>query len=166
MDSTENSTELSVPEAAGALAMPQEELDEMFGESAPDDSTPLSFNNIAIVREMAQFAISDDNYVATLTGHILYKHCAKQYFEQAYDPTNPSAPECYSIDGVTPVAGCEQPQCNNLCAACGQNAYGTAEKGEGKACKDTVRFLFMPEGSVLPVTIGSAAISPSMHSAR
>ena len=150
---TEENTDLAVPASPGALAMPQEEMDDMFGDSTPDDSTPLSFNNFAIVREMAQFAKSDDDYVATLIGHVLYKHRAKQYFAQAYDPNNPSAPECYSVDGVSPVDGCEKPQCSGLCVTCPQNAYGTAEKGEGKACKDTIRFLFMPEGSVLPVTI-------------
>jgi hypothetical protein len=146
-------TELAVPAESNPLAIPLAELDEMFGESAPDEGTPLSFNNLAIVRETAQFEIADDEYVPTLVGHILYKHKAKQYFDTKYDPSNPAAPVCYSINGTKPVEGCKKPQTAGLCKDCPMNAYKTAETGDGKACKDTIRFLFMREGSVLPVTV-------------
>jgi len=137
----------------GALALNDVEIDDMFGDSAPDESTPLSFNNYSIMRESAQFAIGEDDYAKTLTGHILYKHCAKQYYTTEFDPSNPSAPDCYSTNGIKPADNCEAVQCEGLCCSCKWSQYGTADKGEGKACKDTIRFLFMPEGSVLPVTI-------------
>ena len=153
------------PETENALALSDEEMDDMYGESAPDHGTPLSFNHAKILRESAQFELTGDEQVKTLTGHVLYKHRSNRYFEGKYDASSPAPPVCYSIDGIAPCGG-ENVQSNGLCNQCPQDKYGTGtdsqgEATKGKACKNLIRFLFLPEGSILPITITAPPTSLS-----
>lgn len=155
----EEKTEDPAKEPGTALAekLSDEEMDDMYGSSAPDQSTPLSFNHVKIIRDTAQFEIADGEYEKTIVGHVLYKHRASQYFVGKYDPSDPTPPLCFSIDGVTPCGG-DDVQCDTVCKACKHDAYGTGtdSKGEptkGKACKNSIRFLFLEEGKMLPITL-------------
>jgi hypothetical protein len=62
---------------------------------------------------------------------------AKQWSKDA----EPTAPDCYSLDGVSPDPEAEDPQ-NDLCASCPQNAWGSKVTDGGqqiKACSDNKR---------------------------
>jgi hypothetical protein len=66
----------------------------------------------------------------------------KRYYAEAYDPnsTEAKSPDCYSLNGVYPEAGCVNPQ-NTACAGCAMNQFGTGKDasgnpGKGKACSD------------------------------
>ena len=66
----------------------------------------------------------------------------KRYYEGAYDPnsTEAKAPDCYSLNGVTPEAGVAHQQ-NPTCAGCWANAFGSGKDAngnpsKGKACTD------------------------------
>lgn len=136
------------------LALGQADIMEMFGDSKLDTSTALSFNIVKILRESALFELGKDEMVKTLTGHILFKHAANQWWEIPFDQRTPETspvPNCYSIDGITQSGG-DKPQCA-LCCNCEQNKFGTGKDEQGKACRNTVRFLFLVDGSVLPVVI-------------
>lgn len=57
----------------------------------------------------------------------------RTWFEDDYDPDNPSPPSCYSFDGETPHPESADPQ-SKACKDCPWNEFGT--KGRGKACKE------------------------------
>ena len=67
---------------------------------------------------------------------------SKTWYATKWDPNaEPSAPDCYSLDGVSPAADAENPQ-NDLCASCPKNAWGSAVADNGqqlKACRDHKR---------------------------
>ena len=77
----------------------------------------------------------------------------KAYYLGAFDPDEEGkAPDCYTHDGIKPVAGCDSPQAPS-CAGCPRNVFGTAvnQKGEpagGKACSDN-KILAISAGEVV-----------------
>jgi hypothetical protein len=64
--------------------------------------------------------------------------------KDAYDANNPKAPDCYAFSTIIddkkmvphPAAPLKQ---NEDCVSCEKNAYGSAERGDGKACANTAR---------------------------
>lgn len=80
------------------------------------------------------------------------KDCAKVFYKGAYAEGVTGAdavPDCYSANGHTPDVTVKSPV-NATCTTCPMNAFGTAEKGEGKACKDYKHiFVAVPQFSVI-----------------
>jgi len=144
----------------GEIALAENEALEMFGESTLDTNTELSFNQVKIMRESAQFDCGQDEFEKTLKGHILFKHKANQWWEIPFDERKEGddpMPNCYSVDGVTPSGG-DKIQ-NDLCATCPRNKFGSGADGNGKACRNTMRFLFLPDDAVLPVVLSAPPTS-------
>lgn len=76
---------------------------------------------------------------------------SKQFYEKKYTEGDDGAPDCFSIDGVTPDAASPKKQCAS-CAACPMNAWGSrvTEAGKkAKACQDSRRIAVVPSGDVL-----------------
>lgn len=76
----------------------------------------------------------------------------------------PAAPDCFSLDGISPDVESTQPQ-SDVCATCSQNAWGSKVTDEGqelKACADTKRIAVVaaddPEGSIYLLTVTPAAL--------
>lgn len=76
---------------------------------------------------------------------IVLGSCAlNKWYEDDYDPDTPVPPNCYAFailtddDTMAPHKDCEQPQADT-CAECEKNKFGTAKRGRGKACANTVR---------------------------
>jgi len=67
---------------------------------------------------------------------------SKAWYATAWNPdAEPSAPDCYSLEGDKPHPDSTQPQ-NDLCASCPQNAWGSRITQTGtkvKACADKKR---------------------------
>ena len=67
---------------------------------------------------------------------------SKAWYATAWNPdAEPSAPDCYSLEGDKPHPDSTQPQ-NDLCAGCPQNAWGSRITPQGtkvKACADKKR---------------------------
>ena len=145
---------------AAELAMGNEELSDMFGESTIDTNTNLHFQNIPIIREAAQFEVADNEYAKTITGHILFKHRANQWWikpmEEQADGES-TMPNCYSIDGIKSSGGDDIQ--SQFCAECPHDKFGSARKGSGKACKNTIRFLVLPDKAVMPVIVSAPPTS-------
>ncbi len=138
----------------GALAISAQEVDDMFGNSALD-TQGLSFQTVKISRETAQFMIGEAEVVKTMTGHILHKHYANQWWEIPFDQreegSNPM-PNCYSVDGIKPCGG-DKTQ-SDFCSSCRKNKFNEAADGSvAKDCRNTIRLLFLQDGAVLPVMI-------------
>lgn len=78
------------------------------------------------------------------------------YYEGAYDPDVPQSPTCFAFgrDDKTMAphanvvaAGNQQCGASGLCNGCEMNEFGSAEKGKGKACRNTRRLAMIPAGN-------------------
>jgi hypothetical protein len=90
---------------------------------------------------------------------------SKTWYAKAWTPdSEPAAPECFSLDGVSPDPQSTQPQ-NDLCASCPQNAWGSKVTQQGqqiKACSDKKRLAVVsaddPTGPVYLLEVTPAAL--------
>jgi len=86
------------------------------------------------------------------------------YAKQWTPDAEPSAPDCYSLDGIGPDPQATNPQ-NDLCASCPQNAWGSKVTPQGqqiKACADQKRLAVVaaddPNGPVYLLQVTPAAL--------
>jgi len=90
---------------------------------------------------------------------------SKTWYAKTWTPdAEPSAPDCFSLDGIGPDPQCTDPQ-NDLCASCPQNAWGSKITPQGqqiKACADKKRLAVVaaddPEGPVYLLEVTPAAL--------
>lgn len=91
---------------------------------------------------------------------------SKTWYAKQWTPeSEPSSPDCFSLDGVSPHPDSTDPQ-NDLCASCPQNAWGskvTPQGKEVKACSDQKRLAVVaaddPDGDVYLLQVTPAALS-------
>lgn len=86
------------------------------------------------------------------------------YAVQWSKDSEPTAPDCFSLDGVSPDPESADPQ-NDLCASCPQNAWGSKVTPTGqqvKACSDNKRLAVVsaddPSGPVYLLSVTPAAL--------
>jgi len=90
---------------------------------------------------------------------------SKTWYAKEWTPdSEATAPDCFSLDGVSPHPDSESPQ-NDLCASCPQNAWGskvTAQGQQVKACSDQKRLAIVaaddPDGSVYLLNVTPSAL--------
>ena len=90
---------------------------------------------------------------------------SKTFYAKAWDKdAEPTAPDCYSLDGTKPHPESESPQ-NDLCAQCPHNAWGSKIGPQGqqlKACTDQKRLAIVaaddPDGPVYLLQVTPAAL--------
>lgn len=90
---------------------------------------------------------------------------SKTWYAKAWDKdAEPLAPDCFSLDGVSPDPESSDPQ-NDLCASCPQNAWGSKVTDSGqqiKACSDRKRLAVVaaddPSGPVYLLEVTPAAL--------
>ena len=90
---------------------------------------------------------------------------SKTFYAKAWNPeAEPSAPDCYSLDGTKPHPESESPQ-NDMCSGCPHNAWGSKIGPQGqqlKACTDQKRLAVVsaddPEGPVYLLQVTPAAL--------
>jgi len=78
------------------------------------------------------------------------KHVSKNYYEAKYEEGSDMAPDCYSIDGITPDESAPNKQ-SVSCAACPKNVFGSRMTDSGKkakACADHRRLAVVPAGDI------------------
>lgn len=71
---------------------------------------------------------------------------SKEWYEVKWgdkEGTEKKAPDCTSADAVTPDADARNKQ-SDTCQLCPHNAWGSAEKGKGKACADYKLVVVLP----------------------
>jgi hypothetical protein len=85
---------------------------------------------------------------------------AKEWSKDA----EPAAPDCFSLDGISPHPEVEAPQ-NDLCSSCAKNAWGskvTATGQQVKACSDQKRLAIVSaddaEGAIYLLQVTPAAL--------
>lgn len=90
---------------------------------------------------------------------------SKTYYAKQWTPdSEPSSPDCYSLDGIRPAGDSTDPQ-NDTCAGCPMNAWGSKVTPLGqqiKACADQKRLAVVaandPEGPVYLLQVTPAAL--------
>jgi hypothetical protein len=90
---------------------------------------------------------------------------SKTFYAKAWDPNaEPTAPDCFSLDGMHPDSSVVEPQ-NDLCATCPHNAWGSKKGPQGqdlKACSDSKRIAVVsaddPGGPIYLMQITPAAL--------
>jgi len=90
---------------------------------------------------------------------------SKTFYAKAWSAdSEPTGPDCYSLDGVSPHPEAPEPQ-NDLCASCPQNAWGSKVTPQGqqiKACADQKRLAVVaaedPTGPVYLLQVTPAAL--------
>lgn len=70
-----------------------------------------------------------------------------QFYEEAFDPDAPANPVCFAfgreLTEMKPHASATNKQ-HTTCHGCPQNAWGSGDKGRGKACKNVNRLAVIP----------------------
>ena len=124
-----------------ALAMSMEENSLGTGNSISTQGGVLKYRDAEVPDNKMNVIILDHTFLNT-------------YYEGGFDPENPSNPLCFAIGksekGLAPHEKAEQPQ-HDICATCelgGKEAWGTADKGKGKACKNVRRLILIPENAL------------------
>ena len=90
---------------------------------------------------------------------------SKTWYATQWDANaEPSAPDCFSLDGITPSLEATDPQ-NDLCVTCPHNAWGSKVTPTGqqvKACSDNKRLAIVaaddPEGTIYLLSVTPAAL--------
>ena len=90
---------------------------------------------------------------------------SKTWYAKAWTPdAEPAAPDCFSLDGISPSTDSTDPQ-NDLCATCPHNAWGSKVTPMGqkiKACSDLKRLAVVaaddPTGPIYLLQVTPAAL--------
>lgn len=85
-----------------------------------------------------------------IRGIIVHHHAVNAWWREAYTGGN-AAPDCASLDGKLGVD--RVPGETKRCDTCPFNQFGSADNGNGKACKNGHRIYILREGEMLPLMI-------------
>lgn len=73
------------------------------------------------------------------------------FYEGDFDPDNPQSPVCFAFhtekDEMQPADNVPDKQ-SDACPGCPKNEFGSAERGQGKACKNVVRLALIAESDL------------------
>lgn len=81
---------------------------------------------------------------------------SKIFYAKKYTEGDSEAPDCFSLDGITPDSSVKSPQCKT-CGGCEQAAWGSRVSDEGKdlkACQDSRRLVVVPANDVANDAMG------------
>lgn len=85
---------------------------------------------------------------------------ARTFYMKQYDSDNPTGPDCWSADGVTPDAKAANKQASS-CAACPKNVKGSGQ-GDSRACRFSQQVAVVlandMEGDVLKLSLPAQSI--------
>ena len=128
---------------AGALTTWEAQLASAAVEVATAEASALGGRMISIRGGILSFAgqpIKENKLDVIILDSIFLN----TYYEEAFDPDKMAAPICYAINRdekeLTPAENVQEDQNNGEgCTGCWANKFNSAEKGKGKACKNTRR---------------------------
>jgi hypothetical protein len=142
----------------GAITTPDAEVAGMFGGTAAQIPTDAPLPQLEIMRESQQFKSTSGTLLKEVAGHILHWHECNVYWSRPFGETDGSRPDCASSDGIAPDGG-ESPLAGP-CRDCPNNQYDSApDGGRGKACQNSIRIYFLPDGYRLPMIIKASPAS-------
>lgn len=113
--------------------------------------------------------VPDSKFKGIVVASIAENH----WFEEDYDSDNPVPPDCYAyaategeVAVMKPHPQATKPQ-SDSCATCPLNKYGSANRGKGKACKNTHKLAVVAEDAldkgadILSATVGTLTVPPT-----
>ena len=84
------------------------------------------------------------------------------YYVDDFDPDNPASPICFAFahddNELAPHPNSTAPQ-HATCKGCPQNEFGSADRGKGKACKNSRRLAMVPASPLDATTIEASEIA-------
>jgi len=112
-----------------------------------------------------------------LNGIVVASIAENHWYESEYDSDNPVPPDCYAFAStdaevavMKPHPQATKPQ-SELCATCPKNKYGSADRGKGKACKNTHKLSILTEDAldkgadIIGATPGTLTVPPTSGNA-
>ena len=100
----------------------------------------------------------EDKGVEEFEGVLYFWGRQNTYWDGAYDPNNPTPPECFSVDGKEGSKPRDGKGRFGNCATCKLNEFGSGV-GKGKACRNQVKLYIQVKGTVVPMTLFLAPTS-------
>lgn len=131
------------------VAKLQTMLDNTGGNIAIGDLDRIKFP----AGESIAFAVptlDGETYLKEIRGVIVFRSNQNAFWKVSKDEATESnsPPDCVARDGANGVG-----DPGGVCAKCPYNAFESAKKGKGKACKNTVLLFLLPKGSILPYMV-------------
>ncbi len=134
----------------------------------------------AIAMGMEEASLGGGNFVSTRAGVLKYRDnpvpgnkmnviildhiFENDWYEHEFDADNPANPDCFALGKsaatLAPHENATQPQ-HPKCQDCplgGKEAWGTSDKGRGKACKNTRRLIMITEDALKDIENAQAAM--------
>jgi len=157
--------ELAKRKTAGKLAKKEQWQEEMEAEARQDASTyqtgvaRISHRSGALTVDGAK--LKENKLVCAIVSAVK----SKAYYEGEYDPDVSATPVCYAFHPTDEASMEPHPAApdkqNEKCTGCQHNKFGTAERGNGKRCKDEVRLMtVIPNGEDVSVETRMLSIPP------
>jgi len=133
-----------------AIGEGNERLAEIMADNLGTEVGEQDFQRIKVPTQGGtQFTIpglEGDILEETITGIIIFKANRKAYWKTSFEDSGAgSPPDCSSVNAIQ---GIGTP--GGACGRCPLNQFGSAEKGEGKACADFVLLFVMRPGQFMP----------------
>lgn len=160
MSKTEN--EIAVKDT-DAMALPEEKLDMAGMMDEMEGLGAFSFDQVKIPSggglsfELPSDDPENPEVAQAIEGVIVHHQPKNVYFRDAFGSGETNMPDCSSVDGQTGVMTASGAEKN--CATCKFNQFGSALKGNGKACQNRVDLYIMREGEMFPVVLSLPATS-------
>jgi hypothetical protein len=121
------------------------------------------------VTQSKQFRFPDGATVDKFKGIIVGFVSHNAYYEGDFDPKNIVPPNCFAIgvvknDDLERSANSPDPQPEDgamECKDCWANQWKSAAKGNGKACKNSIKLAVLcDDGEIRPLSLSSTALKP------
>lgn len=121
------------------------------------------------VTQSKQYRFPDGNTVSSFKGIIVSFVSTNAYYEGDFDRDNIVPPNCFAIGTVknddlerSAASPDPQPEDNGFsCRTCWANQWKSAAKGNGKACKNSIKLAVLcDDGEVRPMGVSSTALKP------
>jgi hypothetical protein len=150
------------------LRTPQEEIAELIEETLGGEAlSPSDLDRVKVptggrVKWDVPTVDGDEETVATIEGVIIDDPQRRSYWATSFDEGNGSdPPDCASRDGKigVPNEASDTPGPGGECASCPLNEFGTAQKGEGKACQESRLLFILQPDSLIPIVLKVPAAS-------
>jgi len=160
-------TNVEVPaHLAGRVGQPSALAESLGGGLAKSADFPrisIKASRFRIVEGGAENVLNDTTLEVVIVG--ANPRLSKAWYAEAWNPdADPSAPDCFTLDGISPSPESEQPQ-NDMCATCPKNAWGSRVTDTGikvKACSDKKRLAIVaatdPSGPMFLLEVTAAAL--------
>jgi hypothetical protein len=138
----------AIVKASGAELVQREDWELEAAQEAKEQAAQFQTGIARISHKSATFridgqAVEGNRFVAAVLSMVK----AKNYWAEEYDADVAATPSCYSFHPTSeaemvPHSAAPDKQ-SERCATCPHNAFGTAERGNGKRCKDEVRLMLV-----------------------